>query len=296
MSQVEQLLPQFTGFDIIFGPSSATQMPAVAEVCKEQGTRLVLPFWNGQTLQDYPLVYNAAGPSTVLYDAAVKKMMLYYADKNYVIVQSGNPDNHGKILTETLTQALAERTGAPRMLNLEGDDFAYESAFNQFRDNVILIDNSSIASLNTLLAHLKAFRHKHSQYRLSLFGYAEWQAETQNLLNDFFAQDTYIISPYFYNELDARSKYFKRNYERNFRAHILQNSPRYAELGFDLGYYFMSGLSRMGDTFEQMQSSLVQEPYQSWFRFERNASGMSFSNSFVQFIHFSPDNKIELIR
>lgn len=296
VSQVEQLLPQFTGFDIIFGPSSATQMPAVAEVCKEQGTRLVLPFWNGQTLQDYPLVYNAAGPSTVLYDAAVKKMMLYYADKNYVIVQSGNPDNHGKILTETLTQALAERTGAPRMLNLEGDDFAYESAFNQFRDNVILIDNSSIASLNTLLAHLKAFRHKHSQYRLSLFGYAEWQAETQNLLNDFFAQDTYIISPYFYNELDARSKYFKRNYERNFRAHILQNSPRYAELGFDLGYYFMSGLSRMGDTFEQMQSSLVQEPYQSWFRFERNASGMSFSNSFVQFIHFSPDNKIELIR
>ena len=295
-AQIEQFLPRLTDFDIVFGPSSATQIPAVAEVCKEQGTRLVLPFWNGQTLQDYPLVYNAAASSTVFFDAAVKKMMVYYADKNYVIVQSGNPDNRGKIFAEMLVQSLAERTGAPRMLNIEGDDFAYESAFNQFRDNVILIDNSSIASLNTLLAHLKAFRQKHPQYRLSLFGYAEWQAESQNLLNDFFAFDTYIVSPYFYNELDARSKAFKRSYERNFRAHIAQNAPRYAELGFDLGYYFMSGLSKLGDTFEQMQGSIVQEPYQNWFRFERSASGMSFSNGYVQFIHFTPENKIELIR
>ena len=295
-AQIEQFLPRLTEFDIIFGPASATQMPAVAEVCKEQGTRLVLPFWNGQTLLDYPLVYNADAPSTVLFEAAVKKMMIYYADKNYVIVQSGNPDNRGKIFAETLIQSLAERTGTPRTLNLEGDDFAYESAFNQFRDNVILLDNSSIASLNSLLTHLKAFRQKHPQYRLSLFGYAEWQAETQNLLDNFFAFDTYIVSPYFYNELDERSKAFKRSYERNFRARIGQNAPRYAELGFDLGYYFMSGLSKLGDTFEQMQESLTQQPYQNWFHFERSASGMSFSNSYVQFIHFTPENKIELIR
>ncbi|MBO4549939.1 MAG: hypothetical protein J5733_04345, partial [Bacteroidaceae bacterium] len=212
-------------------------------------------------------------------------------------ILSTAPKSRNTLLADIAKRiGLAERTGTPKMLNLEGDDFAYESAFNQFRDNVILIDNSSIASLKSLLTHLKAFRQKHLQYSLSLLGYAEWQAETTNLLDDLFAFDTYIISPYFYNELDARSKAFKRSYERNFRARIGQNAPRYAELGFDLGYYFMSGVSKLGDTFEQMQGSLTQEPYQNWFHFERSASGMSFSNSYVQFIHFTPENRIELIR
>ena len=291
-AQIESLLPELSGMDVLIGPASATQIPAVAEVCREQGTRLVLPFWNGQAMQDYPLVYNATAPNPVFYNAAVKKLSSYYASDSYVIVHSGTPDNRGKIFTE----ALAQHAGLPRVLELEGDDFAYETAFNQFRNNRILIDDSSIRSLNILLAHLKDFRQKHSQYRLSLIGYPEWQDETQRLLNDFYSFDTYIVSPYYYNVLDDRIKRFQSAYEKFFHATIAQNNPRAAALGFDLGLYFLGGISSLGDTFEQMQGSLHQEPYQNWFQFERSASGMSFSNSFVQFIRFTPEHKIEVIR
>ncbi|MBQ5938169.1 MAG: LysM peptidoglycan-binding domain-containing protein [Bacteroidaceae bacterium] len=295
-AQVEALLPQLSELDVLFGPAQATQIQPVAEACKERGIRLVLPFYSGQVLQDYPLVYNATAPNSIHYEAAVKKLLSYYPDKNYVIAHSGNPDNKGRALTESLAAALAQRTGTPRTFELAGDDFAYESAFNQFRDNVIVLDNSSTASVNTLLSHLKEFRQKHSQYRISLLGYPEWQDEQDALLDNFFAFDTYIISPYYYNALDNKVKRFERTYAKNFRAYIIKENPRYAALGYDLGCYFLGGLSSLGDTFEQMQGSIRQEPYQNWFRFERNASGLSFSNSFVQFIHFTPDNKIELIR
>lgn len=299
-TQIEPLLPNVSGFDVLFGPPSATQIPPLAEVCKEQGIRLVLPFWNGQPLLDYPLVYNAAAPSTVLFDAAAKKLLNFYPDKNYVIVRSGNPDNRGKALTDVLVQNMAQRNVAPRILELEGDDFAYESAFNQFHDNIIVLDDSSIRSLNILLSHLKDFRQKHSAYRLALLGYPEWHEETERLLNDFFAFDTYIISPHYYNVLSDRTRHFQRSYEKNFRSPMAGTSPRYAALGFDLGHYFLSGISSLGDTFEQMQGSIQQEPYQNWYQFERNTSGagfgMSFTNSFVLFIHFTPESKIELIR
>ena len=36
-TQIETLLPKLAGLDIIFGPNSATQIPLVAEYCKEQG-------------------------------------------------------------------------------------------------------------------------------------------------------------------------------------------------------------------------------------------------------------------
>lgn len=295
-AQIEALLPNLSGMDILIGPSSATQIPAVAEVCREQGTRLVLPFWSGQSLQDYPLVYNATAPNPVFYIAATEKLRSYYASDTYVIVRSGNPDNRGKIFTESLTQSLAQDAGAPRVLELEGDDFAYESAFNQFRNNRILIDDSSIRSLNILLSHLKDFRQKHSQYRLSLIGYPEWQDETQRLLSDFYSFDTHIVSPYYYNVLDSRIKRFQYAYEKSFHAAIAQNNPRSAAFGFDLGLYFFGGISNLGDNFEQKQGSIQQEPYQNWFLFERNASGMNFSNNFIQFIRFTPENKIEVIR
>ena len=137
---------------------------------------------------------------------------------------------------------------------------------------------------------------KHSNYRLSLIGYPEWQDETGRLLGDFYSFDTYIVSPYYYNVLDDRIKRFQRAYEKSFRTPIAEGNPRSAALGFDLGLYFLGGISSLGDTFEQKQGSLSQEPYQNWYQFERTASGMSFSNNFVQFIHFTSENKIEIIR
>ena len=295
-SQIESLLPKISGMDVLFGPSSSTQIPAVAEVCREQGIRLVLPFWEGQTTQDYPLVYNATASNSVLFEAAVRKLISYYADRNFVVVRSGKNDVRGQMFTQTLSRNMVQQSGTQRVLELEGDDFAYESAFNQFRGNMVFLDDSNVRSLNILLARLKEFRQKHPDYRISLIGYPEWQDETGRLLDDFFTFDTYVFSPYYYNVFDDKTKYFQRTYEKSFRTPIAQDNPRFAAMGFDLGYYFMSGISSLGDTFEQMQGGLQQEPYQNRYQFERSAAGMSFTNSFVQFIHFMPEKKIELIR
>ena len=296
-AQIEPLLPKLGKLDVLFGPVSDTQIPAVAEVCKEQGTRLVLPFSSDLALQEYPLVYAATAPNQIVFDAAAKKLTSYFSDRRFVIVYGNNADTRGKMLSEMLKQSLIQRTTiAPKVLELEGDEAAYISAFSMSQNNMVLLDDCSIRSLNILLARLKDFRQKHPEYRLSLIGYPEWQSETQRLLNDYFTFDTYILSPYYYNVLDSKNKRFQHTYEKFFRTPVAQNNPRLAAMGFDLGYYFLSGISSLGDTFEQMQGSLHQEPFQNRFDFKRSTSGMSFYNHFVQFIHFTPDNKIELIR
>lgn len=294
--QAEALLPDLDGLDVVFGPASAMQIQPVAESCTKKGIRLVLPFWSGQMTQNTPLAYNVTAPATVLYDAAVRKMMAYFPDKNYIVVHSGSPDNRGKILTDALTQALAQHKTVPRTLELEGDDFAYESAFNQYRDNMIVLDNSSPRSLVTLLSRLKEFRRGHSQYRLSLVGYTEWQDETYTLSEDFFTFDTYIVTPYYYNVSDEKAGRFQSAYEKNFRTAILHRNPSYAALGFDVGCYFLTGISNLGDTFEQMQIGIQQDPLQNWFCFARADSQSMAVNTFVQFIHFAAGGRTELIR
>ena len=296
VSLVEDLQAKLNGMDIVFGPATPTQIPSVAAHCRELGIRHVLPFHNELPLQEFPLVYSAIASTPVLFDAAAKGLLDNHTKKNFVIVHSDSADNNGNMLCSSVKQKLLQLNVIPRELDFKGDDFAYESAFNQFRNNVILLDNSSVGSLNTLLARLKDFRQKHPDYHLSLVGFPEWQQESQRLLNDFFAFDTYIISPSFYNALDSRTKHFQRTYEKNFRTAIAQDNPCYAALGFDLGYYFLQGISTLGETFEQMHGSLQQDPYQNRFRFERNALGMGFTNNFVQFIHYTKEHMVELIR
>ncbi|MBQ2292963.1 MAG: LysM peptidoglycan-binding domain-containing protein, partial [Bacteroidaceae bacterium] len=138
-TQIETLLPKLAGRDIIFGPNSATQIPLVAEYCKEQGTRLVLPLWNGQTLHDYPMVYNATAPNTVLYDAAVKKLLHNTANKNFVIVNCNSSDNRGKTFSRALTEELNKRSIHAKSLLLEDDDNAYNNALDSIQENFILL-------------------------------------------------------------------------------------------------------------------------------------------------------------
>lgn len=296
MTKVEPILQKLGELDILFGPALAVQLQPVAETCREQGVRLVLPFFSGQPLEDYPLVYNATAPSSILYAAAAKKMLTYYADKNYVIVHSGDADNKGNNLAEAFTKSVTQRIGTPKTLDINGDDSAYESALNISGNNMLILDDSNVRSLNIFLSRLKDFRRTHPQYRLSLIGCTDWLDETQSLLPDFFAFDTYIISPFYYNMLDDKARQFEQTYMKNFGTSMQRNNPRFAVHGFDLGYYFLTGISSLGDTFEQMQGSIKQEPYQNWYRFERCASALSFSNNFVQFVHYTSENKIELIR
>ena len=294
-AQVEPLLPGLKGLDIVFGPASALQVQPVVEACREARVRLVLPFWIGQTSIDYPLLYNVAASNAVLFDVAATKLASYFRERNFVVVRSSSADNRGRILTDVLTRKLSELNLPFRELKIEGDDFAYEAAFNQFKDNVVVVDDSSIPSLTVLMSRLKDFGGKHPKYRFSLLGYAGWQEETERLIDDFFACDTYIVSPYYYNVLDDRIKAFESDYLSGFNTPIVQNVPRYAAWGYDLATYFLAGIGSLGDTFEQMQVSLRQEPLQSVYRFERSAAP-GFTNQFVQFVHFTTDSKIELIR
>lgn len=296
VAQIQQLVPMLEGFDVIFGPTSATQVPALAEVCQEKGIRLVLPFSTAQVQQDYPLTYSVAAPGKVLYSEATGIMARNYTNKNYVFVDTGQADHRGSLLIETLALGLSQLITRPRNLVLSGDEFAYESAFNQFRDNWVVLDNSSVATLRTVLEKLKAFRQKHPVYRISLVGFPEWMAEAETLRKDLCSFDTYIPSPCYYNPGEAQTRQFEQRYKGFFHESPRPGTPSAAAYGYDLGMYFLGGLTKLGNAFEQQQGSLPQQPLQHRFLFERSVAGMSFCNHFLQLIHFTPDEKIELIR
>ena len=76
----------------------------------------------------------------------------------------------------------------------------------------------------------------------------------------------------------------------------MQNTfPRYALLGFDLGYYFIRGLAIFGDSLEQRHERVPANPYQSTFWFQRENESDGFINSFVELIHYTTYQSIDIL-
>lgn len=294
-ADAERLREMLRGLDVVFAFSEAGLLQTIAEICREQGTRLVLPAGSGVQLSEYPLAYEAEAPAAVLYGEAARRLKELFAEPNYVVVASGSADERGRELCEAIGQDLEpQQTLCGTTLEASAADFG--QAFSSLRLNLVVTDDTSVRTLNILLSRLKEVRRRNPACRIALIGPHEWLASTQMLLRDFYSFDTYLATPYYYNIMNARTKAFQRTYEELFRTPLVQESPSYAALGFDLGFHFLAGLSRQGDTFERRQGSLTTEPVQSPFRFERQSSGLGFVNRFVQFVHFTPEEKIELVR
>ena len=282
---------------LIFGPVDGAQIEPLNQFCMQHNIRLVMPFAHTQGEANQPLAYTATAPSNVSATAAaalVQKTMEKKA--NYVILNTNEPDTRGALFTGKLKECLAEKKVAARVLNIDGDDFAYESAFNQTQVNCIIPDNTGIKSLNILCTKLRDFAAAHPQYRIRLVGYPEWMTYTETLLDCFYQFDTYAYCTYYSHPLSPSTQSFDNAFDSNFGHPMMMSFPRYAMMGFDMGYYFMHGLAALGDTFEAKQGKIKQQPAQHNFLFQQDAEGGERMNLFVQLVHYSTDQKITLVQ
>ncbi len=287
---------ELSDMHIIFGPADEAQIPVLADFCRGYGVRLVLPFSNSQPNAAFPLMYTTVPNQAVTMEEAINLSAKVHKGYNYIILKSGNADARGREFTQLLKKNLAARGIAPKELDLEADSTAYEAAFSQFQVNCMIPDNTDIKTLNILISKLDYYQQIYPQYQLCLLGYPQWRTYTGMLLNSFHRFDTYIYSTYYYNPTSEQTDAFQKQFFNNFGRAMQISYPRYAMMGFDMAYYFLHGLVQQGDTFENMQESLIYQPYQHPFRFVRDAAETGFTNRFVQLIHYSPDMQIQLIR
>ena len=281
---------------LIFGPADAAQIAPLASFCLSNGVRLVLPFANSFDLTGHPSVYSATAHQAVVQQDAARMIATQFPERNYVVLNTNSADSRGSQFIAALRDELSAQGIAMRTLNIEGDDFAIETAFNQFRQNCIVPDNTSIKTLNMLFARLNAFRAEHPEYQICVQGYPEWQTYTSSQLLDFYKFDTYIYSPYYRNPLLSQTENFEQRFNANFHHPLSLSYPRYGMMGFDMGYYFLHGLRQLGTEFDARQGELTFRPVQHAFRFQQAGAGNGYVNHGVQLIHYTPEQTIQQIR
>ena len=242
--------------------------------------------------------YTATSSNFVVQREAARLVLRQFDDCNFVLLRSNDTDQKGDAFTSQMQGLLEEKGVSMRVVNIDGDEMAWESALNQFRKNIIIPDNTSQKTLNVVFSRLNAFLDSHAStgYRVSLLGYPEWQTYTGQLAREFYRYDTYFYTPYYRNPLSRQTTDFEQRYQALFRKPMSVSFPRYGMMGFDMGYYFLRGLSRYGDFFEQRQGEMQLQPVQHPFRFVGGSGDDGYTNRAIQLVHYTPDQKVEQIR
>ena len=158
------------------------------------------------------------------------------------------------------------------------------------------MDSRSQSALVPLVGNLKLFRDQQPEYKVSLLGFPEWLTYTNTMLRDFYLFDTYVYSSYYRNPLGGRVAKFEQRYLKNFGQAGRNVFPKAEMLGYDLGMYFLQGIATMGSGFDSAQGSIVQNPLQHTFRFQRVGDLGGYVNLHAQLVHYTTFNTIQEIR
>lgn len=298
-SEMDQLLfsQKLKDCDVVFGPLDAAQLTALADYCDLHEIHLVVPFPNSSTqVTGHPYHYLVNAPQERIQAEAAWFVKNHFTDHNVVVVQCNDNNTEGTAFCEQVRIALSTQGKAAKPLNLESDDAAFLFALSQQKKNLIILNSTSLKALNQIIAKLKDFKREHPDYEIALFGYPAWQTYTAQLLQEFYELDTYVFSTFYRNPLSQRNEAMDRQFMTWFHRPMSTTFPRYALMGFDTGYFFLRGISLYGR--KHLQENIVRvpsTPYQHPFYFENTGDGNGFINTFVQLIHYSPQQAIELV-
>ena len=282
--------------DIVFGPLDAVQVTALADYCNLHAIRLVQPF--ATTTAQVPghvRHYVVTAPRDTVQASAIDFVRKELTDFSYVLVDTHEQNEEGVSMANALRYNLARDGVFLRLLDIDGDDLEYYTAFSTVKKNLVVLNSPSLKALNKFMPKLKDLMREHPECRVSMLGYPAWQTYTSVMLQDFYMADAFIYTPFYRNPAADDVKALETSYARWFNHPMANTYPRYGIMGYDLAMFFFTGIAAYGNAMEHYLADIPFRSLQTPLIFRRADSGSGFVNHAVKFVHYTPDQDIEVL-
>ena len=292
-------MDDLAGMDLIIGPVYQYNLSIVAPYAMNLRIPLVSPLSSkGNLTESNPYIFQIV-PSI---DAEFEKLASYvsnFHDYNIVLIHSGDLREEDNIFTlkRNLFRYFAYRTFFDEVIFKEivyNEDFTANDTINSVEhslskqvENLIIVPSGQETFASEILARLHTFSE---EYSITVLGYPTWMKFRNIELKYFYDLGVQVFTPFFTDYDSPRVKNFLRKYKHNFNTEPDQFS--YAWKGYDIAWYFISGLSRYGDHFFRCHKDYKPQLLEAGFEFERVNSHGGYVNNHFRMLKFTPDYKI----
>jgi LysM repeat protein len=289
--------------DLIIGPVNSSNLARLAPYAGTHGIPIVSPvsLFTNSVLINNPNLFMANASLGVAQKTIAKKVGEYY-DKNFVFIHSDtagvDPDVKNfkdKILQELSNRLPFEEIKLKEFIFYGRSAFGNDSinrlahALSNTTDNIVIIASEEAPVVSETLQDLQALSKK---YPLKVFGYPAIRGLDNLDPHYLFDLNILIYSPSWIDYKASDVKQFNADFRDKFYTEPSEMSN--AWLGYDIAYYFLSGLAIHGNDFIAHPEMHNPRLLQTEFNFIRDSLTDGFENQKLYPIRYTRDYELKL--
>ena len=283
---------QMVDLHLIIGPMYNSSVEQVSRFAKEKNVHLVAPVsQSSKRLVGYPNVSRTKASVSTQIDYLASYLGGHYNQENVIVVKSPNVKDLPLLerFEKKMNATLALQTGNYRdsvlVSKTESNSMKAMSAkFSGDKINILVLPSVDEAYVSHFFTMLSALRGRtYDGYRFMVFGIDQW-ADYEGV--DYASRIKYnlhLTSPVHHDFESERAIDFIRSFRGQFEG---ADPGKYSLLGFDVAYFYLTGLKLYGTGFEQHFGEIPVAPLSTSFDMQRNGAGNGFENRTVHILKY----------
>ncbi|MBK9391084.1 MAG: LysM peptidoglycan-binding domain-containing protein [Bacteroidetes bacterium] len=289
--------------DLIIGPVYSNNLAIVSAYAREAGIPVVspVPLYNNSVLSGNPNLFIANSSLEVAQKALARKIS-EFADHNFVFIHADSLDAdedvkrfRSMIITELSAWMPFEEIKFRELLFFSRSKFDNDSinrlghALSNQAENVVIIASEDPPVISETIMDVHGLLKKNN---VKVFGYPILR-EIDNLEpRYFFDLDMLLYSTFWIDYEQNDVKQFNSDFRNKFMTEPSEKS--FAWQGYDIAYYFLSGLALNGKDFIKDPSIHRPDLLHTDFDFVSKSSQDGFENQKLYLIHFTKEFDVTL--
>jgi LysM repeat protein len=295
---------KLAGMALIIGPVYSYNLMSVAAYAKQFGIPVVspVPLINNSALTNNPTLFMANSSIEVAQKTLAKKISEYF-NSNLVFIHADttNSDEDVKrfknlIFTELSPKIPFEEIKFKEFPFYSRSMFDNDSinrlshALSDQSANTVIIASEEAPVISETIMDVHSLSKK---FDIKVFGYPAMR-EIDNLEPEyFFDLDMTIYSPYWIDYSMNDVKQFNRDFFKKFLTQPLEKS--YSWEGYDMAYYFLSGIAMHGKDFITNPEIHRPDLLQTEYDFVRKDPESGFENQKLYLVKYTKDYDVKLL-
>ncbi|WP_308580721.1 ABC transporter substrate-binding protein [uncultured Prevotella sp.] len=289
------LEPNASKLDIIFGPLYSDQVKPLADFCRTNGIKLVIPFSiTGNEVETNANVFQVYQTDASLNNKAIASFLERFQKSHHpVFINCKDASSQVGDFTSSLRRQLELQKIKYDLTSTTSSASDFAKHFSASCPNVVIVNSEKSPQLNEVFAKLEQMKKTRPGIAVTLYGYNQWFVYQDYDLDQFFKYNTYIPSTYYYNKAADKTKELEAEYTEKYGEPMSkQYIPRMALTGYDQAEFFIRGLKAHGKNFKGTASEVKYRPLQTRYDFVRIGQG-GYINDHFQLVHFKTDQTME---
>lgn len=281
--------------DLIFGPLYTPMVKPLADFCKKNDIKLVIPFSiSGNDVASCDKIFQVYQTPETLNSITSESFIKQFSGYHPIIVDAEDPNSDKGAFTTELRKQLDKNGISYSLTSLRSSDENFAKSFTLSRPNVVIINTGRSPELNTLFQRLDRLSAANINLSVSLFGYTDWFIYITPYQNYFHKYDTYIPTTFYYNSSSNDTRWVEANYKSWFKNDMMYALPHFGLTGFDHGCFFIGGFHKFGKAFTGGKGQSTYRAVQTPLLFKRIGQG-GMQNEEFMLIHYKKDKSIDAI-